>query len=119
MPLLYGVSATSLRRLQGVVNASIRMIHGEKKMESISAIALSEGWLSIEHLIQLCSLLLLFSVLKYGKPTFLRDLVHNYEPTRHLRSSDAGLLVEQRSRLRGTENVPLVSLLPAFGMHCL
>jgi hypothetical protein len=104
MPLLAGLPSSSLKQLQCITNASIRLIHGRKKHQSIQDILSNDNcWLTVENRIKLRILLLLFAVLQHGRPTFLRDLLHHYQPSRHLRSTDQLLLVVPPSRLRNTD----------------
>jgi len=92
MPLLSGLSCKSLSSLQLIINASIRLIHGIKKGQSISWVQNEEKWLSISSLIKLRILLLTFKILQSGQPVYLHSLLQHHLPTRSLRSADQHLL---------------------------
>jgi hypothetical protein len=97
-PLLAGISSHSLSQLQQVINASARLVNGKKKYDSISDILLHDRWLPMNIIIKLRVLLLLFSVVKHGKPSFLRSSIKPYQPARHLRSENHLLLAIPRTR---------------------
>jgi hypothetical protein len=104
MPLLGGIDAKLLLRLQQVIHASVKLIHTKKKFDSINLILKREKWLPVQLLIKLRTLILLYSVLKYGKPTFLRSLIEYYQPTRSLRSDGLMLLKVPRYNLQSTDS---------------
>jgi hypothetical protein len=101
--LLAGVNTTLIKRLQQVINSSVRLIHGIKKGSSIDTIVRSEGWLPMDVIIKIRVLSLMFTVIKHGKPVFLHSLLLPYQQQRQLRSQDQQLLVVPRTHLSNTE----------------
>ncbi len=57
-------------------------------------------WLSIKFRIQFKILVITFRALHGQAPAYIRDLLQPYIASRSLRSSDQGLLVVPRSRLK-------------------
>lgn len=96
--LLTGINSKSMDRLQQVINAAVRLIHGLNKFDSARNASISEGLLPIRDLIKVRALLFIFSVLKHGQPILLANLTKPYTPPRHLRSDDMLLLHVPRTR---------------------
>jgi hypothetical protein len=90
--LLYGINKTLVRRLQTIMNVSIRVALGLKFGASVSLEQKKRGWLSAESLILFRTLCLIYKVLKSGKPVYLAELLRQYKPARQLRSSNLDLL---------------------------
>ena len=90
--LLYGLSKSSLQKLQLVQNAAARVLTFSHKHEHISPILCRLHWLPIEQRIQCKILLLTFKILNNCAPSYLSDLLKAYKPTRILRSSSLNLL---------------------------
>jgi hypothetical protein len=100
--LLLGLPKNSIKRIQCVQNASARLILGLKKYEHITPGLLSLHWLPVEYRILFKVLLLTFKCLNGQGPTYLKDLLVPYVPTRSLRSSSDNLLCTPKTHYAET-----------------
>jgi hypothetical protein len=96
--LLSGINMSLSKRLQQIINASIRMTHNIRKRETIPPEIAANGWLSFEVRMKLGILRILFFLLRHRKPTFLYSLVSSHTTGRSLRSDDQLLLAIPRTR---------------------
>ncbi|XP_076597184.1 uncharacterized protein LOC143326976 [Chaetodon auriga] len=101
--LYFGVSQSSLARLQLVQNAAARLLTGVRKREHITPILASLHWLPVHFRVHFKILLFVFKSLHGLAPPYLSELLHPYAPARCLRSADLLLLEVPRSKrkLRG------------------
>uniref|UniRef100_A0A3P8RUL5 Reverse transcriptase domain-containing protein n=1 Tax=Amphiprion percula TaxID=161767 RepID=A0A3P8RUL5_AMPPE len=102
--LLSGCPKSSLRHLQLIQNAAARVLTGVNKRDHISPILASLHWLPVKSRIEFKILLLTYKALNNQSPSYLKDLIVPYYPSRTLRSQTAGLLVVPRiskSRMGG------------------
>ena len=101
--LYFGVSQSSLARLQLVQNAAARLLTGVRKREHITPILASLHWLPVHFRVHFKILLFVFKSLNGLAPPYLSELLHPYAPARCLRSADLLLLEVPRSKrkLRG------------------
>ena len=102
--LLSGCPKNSLKSLQLVQNAAARVLTGVRKREHISPTLASLHWLPVGFRIDFKILLLTYKALNDKAPTYLKELIIPYCPTRALRSQNAGLLVTpsiSKNRLGG------------------
>ena len=91
--LLIGLPKNSLKRLQYVQNASAKLIVGAKKHDHVTPTLITLHWLPVEQRILFKVLLLTFKCLNGQGPTYLKNLLVPYTPTRTLRSASGNLLV--------------------------
>ncbi|XP_034541124.1 uncharacterized protein LOC117814108, partial [Notolabrus celidotus] len=91
--LLSGCPNKSLKILQLVQNAAARVLTRTRKREHISPVLASLHWLPIKCRIEFKILLLTYKALKNQTPSYLKELIVPYNPSRTLRSQHAGLLV--------------------------
>ena len=91
--LLSGCSNKSLRTLQLIQNAAARVLTGTKIRDHISPILASLHWLPVKSRIEFKILLLTYKALHGQAPSYLKELIVPYCPSRTLRSQDAGFLV--------------------------
>uniref|UniRef100_A0A671UVC7 Reverse transcriptase domain-containing protein n=1 Tax=Sparus aurata TaxID=8175 RepID=A0A671UVC7_SPAAU len=101
--LYFGVSQSSLTRLQLVQNAAARLLTGARKRGHITPILASLHWLPVHFRVHFKILLFVFKSLNGLAPPYLSELLHHYAPARCLRSADQLLLEVPRSKrkLRG------------------
>jgi hypothetical protein len=92
LPVFYGVSMSSLCKLQSVLNAALRSVAGLEKCPHITEIRKQIGWLTINERIHLRLVIIVFPIIKMGRPVDLKDMLHKYIPQRELCSSDKQLL---------------------------
>ncbi|XP_051811516.1 uncharacterized protein LOC110970601 [Acanthochromis polyacanthus] len=119
--LLSGCPNSSLKHLQLIQNAAARVLTGVSKRDHISPILASLHWLPVKSRIEFKILLLTYKALNNQSPSYLKDLIVPYYPSRTLRSQAAGLLVVPRiskSRMGGrafSYQAPLLwNLLPVW-----
>ena len=86
--------------LQGIQNSAARMITGKSKRSSISSLLHHLHWLPVEQRVTFKVLLVVFRALTTGSPSYIRDLLCPYQPSRRLRSSDKNLLVIPSTRTK-------------------
>ncbi|XP_077948368.1 uncharacterized protein LOC144388953 [Gasterosteus aculeatus] len=91
--LLSGCSCKCLKPLQLIQNAAARVLTTTKKRDHITPVLTSLHWLPVKSRIDFKVLLLTYKALAGEAPSYLKELVTPYCPTRQLRSIDAGLLV--------------------------
>ena len=91
---------SSLDRLQMVQNAAARLLTRSWKMTRITPILFSFHWLPIRFRIHFKVLVFTYRALHGQAPAYISDLLHPYITSRSLRSSDQGLLVVPRARLK-------------------
>jgi hypothetical protein len=102
--LLSGATKKNLNRLQRLFNASARVVCLSPKRDPITPVLRSLHWLKVPERIDFKIALLVFKVLQGVAPVYLRQLVKVHEPSRSLRSSSCGPLIERPlTRLRTTE----------------
>ena len=94
------LNKSSVVRLQLVQNAAARLLTKSKKSCHITPILASLHWLPVQSRIQFKILVLTFKALHGQAPGYLCDLIIPYTNSRCLRSSDQGLLLEPRTRLK-------------------
>ncbi|KAL3063590.1 hypothetical protein OYC64_000009 [Pagothenia borchgrevinki] len=90
--LLYGISTTSLNRLQRVQNAAARLLTHTKSWHHITPVLKDLHWLPISHRINYKILVLTYKALHHLAPPYLTNLLTPYQPPWSLRSTAAGLL---------------------------
>ena len=91
--LLSGCPNKSIKTLQLIQNAAARVLTGTRKRDHISPVLASLHWLPVKCRIEFKILLLTYKALHGQAPSYLKELIVPYYPTRTLRSLNAGLLV--------------------------
>uniref|UniRef100_A0A0E9XEA4 Uncharacterized protein n=1 Tax=Anguilla anguilla TaxID=7936 RepID=A0A0E9XEA4_ANGAN len=94
------LSKTSLHRLQLVQNAAAKLLTRSPKRSHVMPILKSLHWLPIKFRIHFKILVIVYRALHGQAPVYIKELLQPYKPSRNLRSSDQGLLVVPRSRLK-------------------
>lgn len=94
--LLASCPKTSLKNLQLVQNAAARLLAGTNRQEHITPVLKSLHWLPVEYRIKFKICLITYKAIKGMAPMYLQDTIQLYQPTRALRSQNAGLLVTPR-----------------------
>ena len=97
--LLYGISKSSLHKLQIVQNTAARVITRTPRYNHISPILKDLHWLPVHARIEFKILTHTYKALHGQSPAYIRDLLEVYQPRRSLRSMDDSVsLVVPRSR---------------------
>jgi hypothetical protein len=84
-------------KLQSVLNDALKSMVGLRKYDHISSQYKALEWLSIEERIKYRAACLIFSVKRHNAPTYLQQLLHDYNPSRGFRSADQDLLTLMRA----------------------
>ena len=90
--LLYSLPNCLLKKLQHVQNAAARLITLSRKHEHITPILFNLHWLPVNYRIIFKILLITYKALHDLAPSYVRDLLTPYTPSRQLRSSSKDLL---------------------------
>ena len=98
--LLFGLPQHRLQRLQYIQNCAARILTGTKKKDHITPILKDLHWLPVLERINFKILLLTFKTVNDLAPSYLKDILVNYKPTRNLRSSNKNLLTIPKYNLK-------------------
>ena len=98
--LYLGINQSALSRLQRVQNAAARLLTVTKKRDHITPILASLHWLPVQFRVKLKNLLFVYKALNGLAPAYISDLIKYPSTTRHLRSTDLGMLEVPPTRLR-------------------
>ncbi|KAE8289426.1 hypothetical protein D5F01_LYC11126 [Larimichthys crocea] len=98
--LLTGLPQKSINQLQLIQNAAARVLTRTKRSEHITPVLKSLHWLPVSHRIDFKVLLLVNKSLNGLGPQYINDMLAEYRPSRALRSTDSGQIVEHRVQTR-------------------
>ena len=99
--LLAGLPDYKLKKLQKVQNHAARLILGRHFSEHSKDMLIELHWLPVKARIDYKIAMFCFSALKCSSsPFYLRQLLHQYQPTRELRSQASLLLEVPKTRLK-------------------
>ena len=87
-----------IRKLELVQNRAARIVCMKKKRDHVTPLLKSLHWLPIEYRIKFKVNLLTFKALHGLAPNYISQLLTQYKPSRSLRSSSQGLLIEPRTK---------------------
>ena len=94
---LFGLPSSQLNRLQRILNNAARLVTLSSRDYHISEITYNLHWLPIKQRINFKTLLLTFKALNDSAPSYIKELLKQYNPSRTLRSSDGLLLTVPKS----------------------
>ena len=96
--LYSGLSKSTLRPLQLIMNKAARVVLDIKKRERITPALINLHWLPIKARIEFKSCLLIYKALMLEKPSYIYDLLKlvNHQPTRNIEVRETLRLVEPR-----------------------
>lgn len=97
--LFAGMAKSNFTKLQRVQNTLARAVLRRRKSQHITPALAELHWLPIEHRVTYKLASLAYRIKTSNQPTYLRDLLVDYEPTRILRSSYKHFLVETKTNL--------------------
>ena len=90
--LLFHMPDSQISKLQLIQNSAARLITGCRKFSHITPVLYQLHWLPVQVRINFKILLLTFQCLHDMAPTYLKELLVQYVPSRNLRSSHRYLL---------------------------
>jgi Reverse transcriptase (RNA-dependent DNA polymerase)/Endonuclease-reverse transcriptase len=96
--LFAGMSASNVYKLQRVQNTLARVLLHRRRFDHITPALKELHWLPIVHRVTFKLASLAYTVRASGQPSYLRELIQDYEPARTLRSSTKHLLCETGTR---------------------
>ena len=91
--LLGGLPACSIRRLQRIQNTAARIVTFTKVRAHITPVLQQLHWLPVCKRIDFKTLMIVFKAKNGSGPSYLREIIQPYVPTRNLRSSSQDLLI--------------------------
>jgi hypothetical protein len=106
--MLYGLPANLTNKLQRVQYTAAHITSRAKKQDHITLTLVTLHWLPVNYRCQYKILVYVFYCLHGNVPTYLKDLIHFYQPTR-------SLLVQPRVRTKTYGKRRLTNLLPHSG----
>ena len=89
---LGGVASKQLKRLQTLLNSSIRHVYGLKRRHAVSPLLKKHGWLCADARVDFRVLCLVYLATQGVAPKFITSLVEPYSSQRALRSSSSAQL---------------------------
>ena len=112
--LFSGLPNSTTKSLQLVQNAAARLLTRTRRFDHITPILAFLHWLPLTFRSELKVLLLPYKALHGSYPSYLKDLIIPYSPSRSLWSSGAGLLSlpKVKKKIGWTESVCLWRPLP-------
>lgn len=90
--LLFGLPKYEIAKFQRIQNSAARLVFRAKYRDHMRPVLYDLHWLPIEQRIVYKVLLIAFKVLHDLAPSYLKDLLSKYQPSRSLRSSSHNLL---------------------------
>ena len=98
--LFFGMSSENFTKLQLVQNHAARLVKKASKRDSAMSIMFELHWLPIKFRVSFKIALIVFKCLHVDNfPSYVKDLISLYTPSRTLRSSDTFLLTKPRMKL--------------------
>ena len=101
--LLTGLPQKSIKQLQLIQNAAARVLTRTKRSDHITPVLKTLHWLPVSYRIDFKVLLLVYKSLNGLGPEYMNDMLVEYKPSRALRSTDSGQIVELRVQTRHGE----------------
>jgi len=89
--LLASLSQGNMPKLQRVQNNLSKIVLNKRSFSSLKSLK-KLHWLPVKQSVEYKTASLVHKVLRTGEPQYLAAYLHNYQPTRNLRSSTLGLL---------------------------
>ena len=90
--LFTGLPKKSIRKLQVIQNVAARILTNTRRRDHISPVLSTLHWLPVSFRIDFKALLFVYKALNNLAPSYIKDSLRPYVPTRTLRSSSALLL---------------------------
>ena len=97
--LLAGATQGQIQRLQRLQNICARIVVRPPKMAQISPILRDLHWLPVQRRIEHKVLCSVYNCISGAAPSYLRELLEDYNPSRNLRSATKKLMCVPHRRL--------------------
>ena len=110
--LLCGIPEELICKLQRVQNNAARVITLTEKHDHITPVLEVLHWLPVRKRIEFKILLLAYKCLHGTAPSYLREMLKEYVPTRTLRSTSKNLLCEPRTNMKTYDDRPFNACAP-------
>jgi hypothetical protein len=94
--IYFGVNKRELLRLQSILNASLKSIHGLRKYDHLGVLRRQSNWLNMEQRILFRTACITYIALTRNAPQYIKQLLSKKESARQLRSSQMNLLTSPR-----------------------
>ena len=99
--LFYGMTKENFYKLQLVQNHAARLVKKVNKRSSAKSLLKELHWLPVEQRVEYKIALIVFKCLNTEDfPSYLKDLIQVYTPSRSLRSADKLLLIKPITKLK-------------------
>lgn len=98
--IIYGTTSNLLNKLQYIQNSAARLLTHTRSRDHITPVLQNLHWLPVPYRIKFKILLLTHKALHNQAPSYLKDLLHPYTPSRTLRTANSNLLTVPRTRHR-------------------
>ncbi len=98
--LITCLSKSSINRLQPIQNAAARLLTRSIRSCHITPILASVHWVPVHFRIHFKILVFTYLSIHGQAPSYISELLHPYDSSRWLRSSDEGLLAVPQTRLK-------------------
>ena len=96
--LLHGVPQSQMARLQRLQNSAAPMISRTSYQAHITPVLIELHWLPVDYRPQFKVSLLTYKALHGLAPSYLKEMIKEYQPTRTLRSASKSLLEVPKAR---------------------
>ncbi|XP_033099081.1 uncharacterized protein LOC117102781 [Anneissia japonica] len=90
--LYYGVPKTEIEKLQRVQNTAARIVTRTRRHEHITPVLRNLHWLPVRQRVELKVLHLTYKCRLYNSPSYIKELISDYQSKRTLRSSSQWFL---------------------------
>ena len=82
--IYYGLPKFQLKKLQKILNRSVRLIKGLSPQDRITPAMIDLHWLPVKARLEYKINILTYQALKFGKPKYIRDLLSEFSTNSHL-----------------------------------
>ena len=116
--LLSGLSNSTTRSIQLVENAAARLLTRMRRFDHITSILASLHWLPTTTRLDFEVLLLTYKALHGSAPSYLKDLIIHYSPSRPFRPWELAFFHNQRWKINQQDRERLLIECPIYGIVC-
>ncbi len=103
--LLAGLPSCTIKPLQMIQNAAVRLVFNEPKRAHVTPLFISLHWLPVAARIKFKTLMLAYRTTTGSAPSYFHSLLRIYIPSRSLRSASERRLVVPQRGLKSLQNI--------------